>query len=56
MRTEEIAENLEILKRRNLKDANNFHIKGDTKMEEICMARADAYQTAIDILNGKISI
>lgn len=43
---------LETLKKRNLKDANHFHANGDTRMEEICIARADAYQNAISIING----
>ena len=43
--------NLETLRKRNLKDANQFHANGDTRMEEICIARADAYQNAISIMN-----
>lgn len=53
--TKEI-EYLEVLRKRNVKDANHFHTSGDTHMEEICIARADAYQNAIDVLSGKVDL
>lgn len=48
-------EKLEILRKRNLRDAKSFHLKGDTRMEEICTARADAYKCAIDVIKGEIN-
>lgn len=53
--TKEI-EYLEVLRIRNIKDANRFHTSGDTRMEEICIARADAYQNAIDVVSGKVDL
>lgn len=47
---------LEILRKRNIKDANDYHLKHDVRMEEICSARADAYKNAIDIIKGKLVI
>ena len=45
---------LELLRKRSIKDANDYHLKHDVRMEEICFARADAYKNAIDIINGKL--
>ena len=53
---EEKLKQLEILKNRNLRDANAFHKKGDNRMEEICTARADAYKCAIEVITGKINL
>ena len=53
--TKEI-EYLDVLRKRNVKDANHFHASGDTRMEEICIARADAYQNAINVLSGKVDL
>ena len=52
---EEKVKQLEILKNRNLRDANDFYKNGDNRMGEICSARVDAYKCAIDVITGKIN-